>query len=218
MRPLLLDLFCGAGGAAVGYHRAGFDVIGVDLNPQPHYPYQWVQADALKVLTAMIENGLSAFSAIHASPPCQAYTTTAGSRKRSDHPDLINPVRELLEMTGLPWVIENVPGALYKMREPIVLCGATFGLPVIRHRLFETNWGLRGHDPQCPVQTKFGSAVFHGPQYVAYARGTWEPRWRREVLPVVWPWMTVAESGQAIPPAYTEYVGQQLLMQIQSKA
>lgn len=137
-RPLLLDLFCGAGGAAMGYHRAGFDVIGVDLNPQPRYPFEFHQCDALEWLSYEQNE----FDAIHASPPCQRYTALAKGNNANvdDYPDLIAPTRELLQETGLPYVIENVPSA--PLRYPITLCGEMFGLSVIRHRLFESNLPL----------------------------------------------------------------------------
>jgi DNA (cytosine-5)-methyltransferase 1 len=129
-RPRLLDLFSGAGGAAVGYHRAGFEVVGVDLHPQPHYPFEFHQADAMTY-------PLDGFDAIHASPPCQAYSVANNIHGRADHPMLIPSVRERLLATGLPYVIENVPRG--PLINPVTLCGLTFGLNVKRHRLFESN-------------------------------------------------------------------------------
>ena len=129
--PRLLDLFCGAGGAAMGYHRAGFTVVGVDINPQRHYPFEFHQADAL-------EFDVSGFDAIHASPPCQAFT--AYKRRPNhvgDYPDLIWPTRQKLIASGVPYVIENIPKA--PLLNPITLCGSSFGLDVRRHRLFESN-------------------------------------------------------------------------------
>ncbi len=199
-RPRLLDLFCGAGGAAMGYHRAGFEVVGVDIAPQPHYPFEFHQADALTF-------PLDGFDAVHASPPCQAYTETAASRKLTDHPDLVAPTRARLVATGLPYAIENVPNA--PLPSAVVLCGSAFGLPIIRHRLFEMRpWVLC--PPQCFAR-KFGRATDHGPGFAPYASGSWERRWREEAIPAVWPWMTLAESGQAIPPAYTRWVGRHLI-------
>ena len=135
MKPRLLDLFCGAGGAAMGYHRAGFEVVGVDIEPQPRYPFEFYQADALNVLTSIFTP--LDFDAIHASPPCQAYSWSARRWTEVERADLLAPTRELLRATGLPYVIENVPGA--PMQNPIRLCGVMFGLEVIRHRLFESN-------------------------------------------------------------------------------
>lgn len=134
-KPRLLDLFCGAGGAAMGYHRAGFEVVGVDLKPQKHYPFEFHQADALEFLA---EHGRE-FDVIHASPPCQAHTSLKNLHDK-DYPELIEPTRRLLEKTGLPYIIENVVGA--PLRNPILLCGSSFGLRVRRHRLFESNWFL----------------------------------------------------------------------------
>jgi DNA (cytosine-5)-methyltransferase 1 len=138
VKPRLLDLFCGAGGAAMGYHRAGFDVVGVDVNPQPRYPFEFVQADALTY-------PLEGFDAIHASPPCQPWTrkTPTWGRARvhyPDHPQLIEPTRDRLHASGLPYVIENVVGA--PLRAQVMLCGSMFGLRIQKHRLFEGNWPL----------------------------------------------------------------------------
>jgi hypothetical protein len=199
-RPRLLDLFCGAGGAAMGYHRAGFDVVGVDNRPQPRYPFEFHQGDAMTW-------PLEGFDAIHASPPCQVFSD-AGTTRKADHPDLLTPTRTRLIASGLPYVIENIP--LAPMPTGILLCGATFGLPIIRHRRFEVNPDPVLVPSTCH-QVRHGHAVDHGPGFAPYARGTWEPRWLAEVLPVVWPWMTLLESGQAIPPDYTEHLGGHLM-------
>jgi DNA (cytosine-5)-methyltransferase 1 len=137
-KPRLLDLFCCAGGAGVGYSRAGFEVVGVDINPQPRYPFEFVQADALNLDADFI----ATFDAIHASPPCQSYSDLA-KRNGNAHewPRLIEPVRELLVSTGLPYVIENVDGA--PLIDAVVLCGTMFPrLRVLRHRLFEANFTI----------------------------------------------------------------------------
>ena len=141
MRPRLLDLFCGAGGAGMGYHRAGFDVVGVDIEPQPRYPFRFVQGDALLILQSRSWMAqLGPFDAIHASPPCQAFSVASKYRGTADrHEDLLTPARDQLKQTGLPWVIENVPGA--PMRADFKLCGCVVGLPELeRERWFETNW------------------------------------------------------------------------------
>jgi DNA (cytosine-5)-methyltransferase 1 len=221
MRPLLLDLFCGAGGAAIGYHRAGFDVIGVDIKPQPHYPFTFVQADALRWLRKFLDYEQQQFgfvSAIHASPPCQAYSQAAQGQRSAgkQYPDLLGPTRHLLEQTGLPWVIENVPGA--PMRPDFKLCGCHFGLDLRRERWFETSW--------CGFQL---SPPHHHPYAVPSVVGHGTPSWVREKLgynPTIAhyraamgiDWMNRNELSQAIPPAYTEYIGAQLLEAIEPAA
>lgn len=144
VKPRLLDLFCGACGAAMGYHRAGFDVAGVDIRPQPNYPFEFHQDDAFDVFDR-ISSGhhmswIDQFDAIHASPPCQAYSVANNIHGRKDHPELIEAARGLLQETGLPYVIENVPGA--PLIDPVTICGLSVGLNVKRHRLFETNFPL----------------------------------------------------------------------------
>jgi len=199
VKPRLLDLFCGAGGAAMGYHRAGFDVVGVDNRPQPHYPFEFVQANALWVLDFGGALFGQPFDAIHASPPCQSYIR--GGLQHDDHPALVEPVRELLQQTGLPWVIENVPGS--PLRPDAVLCGSQFGLDVRRHRWFELSWGepilTLSCDHSQPIAGVYGA--LHGRQ------GAWPGmlpdtlETRREALGI--DWMTAAELSDAIPPAYT---------------
>ena len=149
-RPKLLDLFCGAGGCAMGYHRAGFDVFGVDHKPQPRYPFEFMQADAMMFLKNMLEdvpedNGgmsINDFSVVHASPPCQAYSQANNIHGRKDHPDLVGKTRSLLLKTGKVWVIENVPGA--PLHSAALVCGLSLGLNVKRHRLFECSHVIFG--------------------------------------------------------------------------
>lgn len=214
-KPVLLDLFCGAGGCTKGYQEAGFYVVGVDIEPQPNYcGDEFIQMDALEFMEQRYLEVFHRLVAIHASPPCQAYAVLANDRKRDDHPELLEPVRKSLEATGLPWVIENVPTA--PMPDSFVLCGSTFGLPIVRHRRFEVHPPMGLHPSSCR-QSKFARAVDHGPGFYPYGRKTWEPAWREHVLPAVWPWMTLAEAGQAIPPAYTEYIGSHLLSHIEAE-
>lgn len=167
-KPILLDLFCGAGGAAMGYHRAGFEVIGVDLNPMPRYPFMFVQANALNVLDTLILGGTTndarlddvidwgyrraSFAAVHASPPCQRFSSISRCRPglAEKYPNLIGPVRERLQVIDLPYIIENVPGA--PLIEPVTLCGSQFNrcvtwpphgdLMLRRHRNFEANFSI----------------------------------------------------------------------------
>jgi DNA (cytosine-5)-methyltransferase 1 len=188
----------------MGYSRAGFEVVGVDIKPQPHYPFEFHQADALDVLK---DSGLSEdFDAIHASPPCQAYTNAQRIRGR-EHPDLIGPVRELLHAIGLSYVIENVPGA--PLRDPTLLCGAMFSLGVYRHRLFETSFPLpfsiHAHGQR---QAKMGRRS--GPDEVIQVVGHFaDVGTARRAMGI--DWMTRDELAQAIPPAYTEWIGRQLI-------
>jgi DNA (cytosine-5)-methyltransferase 1 len=145
-RPRLLDLFCCQGGAAVGYHQAGFDVVGVDINPQPLYPFEFHQADAFTFMEFVAVS--LAFDAIHASPPCQGYTTMTNRRGRtSSSPLLIDEVRTRLHATCLPYIIENVVGARRHMRDAISLHGGQFGLNLYRPRLFESNMLLTPPPP-----------------------------------------------------------------------
>jgi DNA (cytosine-5)-methyltransferase 1 len=215
MRPKLLDLFCGGGGASMGYHRAGFDVTGVDLRPMPRYPFTFVRADALEYLAA---HGRE-FDAIHASPPCQAYSSTTKRNKGGrTHPDLVAPVRRLLETSGRPWVIENVEGS------PLVgatrLCGTMFpGLLVKRHRLFEASFAFDPPGPCDHPTAKLypsGDALASGRSMLSPFVAVWgsggnkgdKALWSRAMGI---DWMTRAEMAQAIPPAYTEYAGRLLM-------
>ncbi|MFF1324900.1 SAM-dependent methyltransferase [Streptomyces chartreusis] len=202
-RPRLLDLFCCQGGAAKGYADAGFDVTGVDIAPQPRYPFRFVQADAVAFV---LGHGV-AFDFIHASPPCQ-HDSECQRIRSNDHPDLIAPTRAVLETTGRPWVIENVRGAVPKLRDPVMLCGQMFRLENYRHRYFETGGGFRldqpGHPPHLVPQAKMGRPVppCHYGQFVGNFSGV--PLARR-VLGV--PWMNRDGIRECIPPAYAQHVG-----------
>lgn len=197
MRPRLLDLFCGAGGAAMGYHRAGFEVVGVDIRPQPNYPFECWHGDALPYLEWVAGEGAGRYDAIHASPPCQHYSqATAWRGNRDDHPDLIAPTRALLEATGLPYVIENVEAARGELRNPTMICGDDVDLPIYRRRFFETNWPL----------SVFWMVAQHE------VRLPFEHRDERLYADLMGcEWMTAVEARQAIPPAYTHLIGEKLL-------
>ena len=191
----------------MGYHRAGFEVVGVDISPQPRYPFEFVQADALEYLNGAVDD----FDAIHASPPCQAFSTQTARRDR--HPDLIAPTRALLIASGLPYVIENVPTA--PLLNPVRLCGSSFGLDLRRHRHFEANFAIEplacDHSWQKPrfrsldfsmVQAgRLASVVgVHG--HLNYP-GEFDLRCKAMGID----WMTNDELVEAIPPAYTEWIG-----------
>lgn len=195
----LLDLFCGAGGCSVGYHRAGFEVVGVDLHPQPNYPYEFYEGDALDMLGEWWDAG--PFDAIHASPPCQHYAgSTAWRGDRSKHPDLILPTRTLLTLHGASYVIENVQDARRELINPIRMCGSQFGLPVRRHRYFEVNWPADVMALGCHHQRDDLPFEHKGERAYADAMGC--------------DWMTAKEARQAVPPAYTEMIGAALLQHL----
>ncbi len=217
-RPLLLDLFCGAGGAAMGYHRAGFDVVGVDIKPQPNYPFHFVQDDAFAVMRDEVVR-TSPVAAIHASPPCQHYSVLAAMHPGTEWPDLIPETRRLLEATGLPYVIENVPTAPL-LRSPglfgahgLLLCGSMFGLGIERgqlrrHRLFESNQAFE--QPPCRHKGRAVGVYGHGGH-----SGKHRMLYRQEAAEALGiDWMNRDELTQAIPPAYTEFIGAQLLEHI----
>lgn len=226
-RPKLLDLFCGAGGAAVGYHRAGFDVVGVDIKLQPNYPYEFHQADAISYAGA---HGWK-FDAIHASPPCQTHSQLQELHSATDysarHLDLIPQTRWMLRSLGLPYVIENVPGARKYLHRPIMLCGAQFGLKVYRHRFFESNMPLTApahipHDDNTPpagrgISSK-GFVVVSGTGGVmGELPDGYTPKTYMQMAMGI-DWTTRAELSQTIPPAFTEYIGRQLLRWVQRQA
>jgi DNA (cytosine-5)-methyltransferase 1 len=209
----LLDLFCCAGGAGVGYHRAGFEVVGVDIAPQPNYPFRFIQADAL----ALDREFIASFDAVHASPPCQSYSDLAKRNRNADEwPRLIEPVREMLVESGLPYIIENVDGA--PLRNPIVLCGTMFpGLRVLRHRLFEANFLLlapsHGKHPKVHTFDKrkshFGKTDDMRDFVQVTGGGNCTIAAARDAMAI--DWMTKNELNEAIPPAYTQWIGDQLI-------
>lgn len=224
----LLDLFCGAGGAAVGYERAGFSqIVGIDKEPQPDYPFEFIQDDALDYLEGLlVDREETYFHAIHASPPCQKFTALKTMHNAGAHDDLLTPTRSLLQRVGLPYVIENVVGA--PMPSATRLCGTSFDLGISepprqlrRHRWFESNfllWGRECHHlgPTIGIYgdhardrrrvEKNGEVTERGvdfpdSQKVALAQ---------EALGT--PWITSWKGlSQAIPPAYTEFIGRQLI-------
>jgi len=214
----LLDLFCGAGGAGKGYQDAGFEITGVDIVPQPNYPGRFVQGDALEYLEAHGHE----FDGIHASPPCQSYSTGVSSASSPyvrtlgrDEPALIQPVYELLEAIGRPWIIENVAGARDHMpTAPALLCGSQFGLLIPRHRLFSSSFDLQAPEHgNCRGLAKRSAAEL-GWEYRDMSvtgkgrhAGTSE-RWKH-LMGIDWH-MTQHELAESIPPAYTRHIGNAL--------
>lgn len=211
----LLDLFCGAGGAAMGYYRAGFDdITGVDINPMPRYPFKFIQADALEYLR---EHG-SEYDVIHASPVCKGYSNLASLWQDREYPDDIPEVRRLLQETGKPYIIENVVGA--PLKDYVMLCGSMFGLRVYRHRLFECNpqiiispascnhWGKASGTKQPKDRPRVRQDFEHfdimtvtGHNYIL--------EHAKQAMGI--DWMQQSEISQAIPPAYTEWIGKRII-------
>lgn len=231
----LLDLFCGEGGAAYGYHAAGFEVYGVDIEPQPNYPFWFHQGDALEVLDRLraglgvtFTSNLSGLKrtlfieiihAVHASPPCQAHSTITPDK--SKHVDLIPDVRDRLKLWRQPWVIENVEGAKKALVDPVKLCGSSFGLQVRRHRYFETSFDLKAGECDHKTQgTPIG--VYGGLRNRHWERPDGTSRGRkatsleegREAMGM--PWASWHGLTQAIPPAYSQFIGEQLLSATQT--
>ncbi|MET9253718.1 DNA cytosine methyltransferase [Streptomyces sp. NPDC003717] len=195
----LLDLCCGAGGLSMGYYLAGFDIVGVDNRPQPNYPFTFVQADGLEYCAG---HGHT-FDLVHGSWPCERYATVTRWRGTpEDHPDMVGPGREVMQATGRPWVMENVPetAAAGILRPDYLLCGTQFGLPVRRHRAFETSWGGGGDlVPPCWHRPGLLAFAHKGERAYADAMGC--------------TWMTNLEARKAVPPAYTQWIATQFLTQ-----
>jgi len=212
-RPKLLDLFCCAGGAAMGYSQAGFDVLGIDISLQPNFPFDFIQADAL----TLDHKFLASFDAIHASPPCQSYSVLAKRTGTGDAwPRLIEPVREMLIASGAPYIIENVVGA--PLLDPVTLCGTMFPeLRVLRHRLFETNFDIvpPPHPRHPKVHTRDRRKAHYGKtdEWTDYVQvtggGNCSVAAARDAMGI--DWMTKKELNESIPPAYTRFIGFELM-------
>ena len=221
-KPRLLDMFCCAGGAGWGYHLAGFDVVGVDIDPQPNNPQPFIQTDAMKLDLKFIRT----FDAVHASPPCQHYSDLA-KRNGNAHewPDLVGPTRDMLVASGLPYIIENVEGA--PLLDPVLLCGTMFpGLRVIRHRLFESNVKLTvpEHTKKHPLVHTFDKRKNHYGKtndMVDFVQvtggGNCTMAAAKEALGITWMKKKV-ELNESIPPKFTEYLGKQLVAHLAAKS
>lgn len=218
MKPRLLDLFGGAQGAGVGYARAGFSVTSVDIEPHDRHPeiYAFVVADAVDYA----KNHAHEFDAIHASPPCPRYSRITPAASREKHPDLVPVMRELLIATGLPWVIENVPGA--PLIDPVRLCGSSFALKVRRHRLFEANFPIT--QPACDHKSQGVAIGVYGqhPDAKVHRRPDGTSRGLRarsleegrRAMGI--DWMAWPDLADAIPPAYTEHIGRELMAHLEA--
>jgi len=190
----------------MGYYWAGFDVTGIDIKPQKNYPFEFCQDDALKFLKCLDQDTLKTFDLIHASPPCQAYSCvcTANRNAGKIYPDNIAQIREILITSGKSYVIENVPGS--PLKNPVLLCGSMFGLGVIRHRLFESNFMILS-----PGKCSHQGTVKNGDYVTVCGNGSVKGK---DTVPI-WSdamdihWMNRNELTQAIPPAYTQYIGDQ---------
>lgn len=221
-----LDLFCCAGGAGTGLHRAGFDVTGVDINPQPRYPFRFIQGDALA-------QDLTGYDFVWASPPCQGYCALKTMPNRREHPKLIAEVRDMLTAWGGPWIIENVEGAKNELRNPLLLCGSMFGLgsngfQLRRHRYFESNLPLVAPGPCSHAKRTLGVFGCKVRDIAQEKRHYAQPKETRGkpvgvVLPQAWgfeamgcDWMNIGEASEAIPPAYSEHLGRQVMAWISS--
>lgn len=217
-KPKLLDLYCGAGGAGMGYIQAGFDVTGIDINPQPDYPGRFIQGDALAYLAAHGHE----YDAVHGSPPCQASCAlTKGTNKGNHYLNLIPATRALLALLDVPTVIENVQGS--DLRRDYTLCGEMFGLGVIRHRYFEVS----GFTPMAPDHKPHRGRVagyrhgewFDGPYFAVYGDGGGKGTVAQWQEAMGMPWTNNRKSiAEAIPPAYTRYIGGQIMQYIESQA
>lgn len=215
---ILLDLFCGAGGAAVGYNRAGFEVAGVDIKPQPRYPFEFIRADALE----FVQDHSHEFDAIHASPPCQGYSDMSNCRPglAGQYERLVDDVRRVLAAAKLPWVIENVVGAPLAGASDlfgnhgVMLCGQMFGLSLYRHRVFETSFAIP--QPRHPKHIIPASKAGHWkPGTIISVCGNCAPiAIAREAMGI--DWTNRDGLSEAIPPAYTEWIGRQLMAALTS--
>ncbi len=205
MKPKLLDLFCRAGGASMGYHRAGFEVEGVDIKPQPHYPFKFYQADAL-------EFPLEGYDVYHASPPCQKFSTSTLKKNRDNHLNLIPPIRDNFVAIGKPYVIENVLKA--PLKATLMLCGSMFNLDVIRHRYFEMYPNSLFPPYSCTHTRKVarqGYAPADDKHIWCITRSAARLEGAGESMGIDWMQRDALQIAEAIPPAYTEYIGKYLM-------
>jgi len=207
-KPKCLDLFCCAGGAGMGYKQAGFDVTGIDIEPQPKYPFKFIQADAIEYLIQHWKE----YDFIHASPPCQGYSHLTPKEHKDKHEKLIDILRAELIKTGKPYVIENVAGAKSELINPTMLCGSMFNLRTQRHRFFETSFSLASPSEcdhsQIPLLVTTASKASREKRF---ALGMQPKSVKNAPLAYGIDWMDFKGLKEAIPPAYTRYIGEQWL-------
>lgn len=216
-RKRILDLFCGEGGAALGYHAAGFEVVGVDINPMPKFPFEFIRGDAIEYLR---EHGHE-FDAVHASPPCLKHSTITPLWAKENHLDLIPDTRTLLEKLSVPWVMENVVGS--GLRRDLVLCGTMFGLKSYRHRIFETPLSMVApiHDthtqpvwfPYDKREPTYGQPYQEGWMIPVYGHNA-PAAYQFLAMGVKRGQMSRAALCQSIPPAFAEYIGKQIMTEL----
>lgn len=201
----ILDLYCCAGGAGMGYHNAGFEVTGIDNRPQKNYPFKFIQADAIEYLNEHHHE----YDAFHASPPCQRYSVLTQPENKFNHPDLIGPTREALLLTGKPFLIENVPGARKLLINPVMLCGSMFELSIQRHRYFELSWTSLIMTPPCKHDCQ--PVLISGVTKRLTDGKRKMPSVAQRKIAIDIDWMVEVELDEAIPPAYTKYLGEILI-------
>ncbi len=208
----VLDLFCCAGGAGMGFHQAGFEVIGIDIEPQPKYPFQFIQADAIEYL----KSNWQKFDAIHGSPPCQGYSNLTPKDHKHKHEKMIDVLRAELLKTGKPFIIENVAGARHDLIKPIMLCGSMFKLRTQRHRYFETSFEIevpyKCDHSQLPLLVTTASKASREKRFKL---GMKPKSVGNAPLAYGIDWMDFKGLKEAIPPAYTKFIGSQLLLHLQ---
>jgi DNA (cytosine-5)-methyltransferase 1 len=216
-RLRLLDLCSCAGGLAMGYFWAGFEVEGVDIEPQPNYPFKHYVDDAI----SFVKEYGHEYDAIHASPPCQSYSPL-NAYNHKEYPDLVAPMREALNATGRPWVMENVPQA--PLIDPVILCGSMFGLRVYRHRGFETGGGFAMEPPTHPTHaarcTRNGYLPTPAAPFMTISGGKHSRAWLEAAKDAMgMPWVkTIREVCEAVPPAYSQYIGDELAFHLTAEA
>jgi len=212
MNYKLLDLYCGSGGAAMGYYKAGFQITGIDIKKQPRYPFDYIQGDVLKLAPKIC----SYFDVIHASPPCQFASILTPKEYKSKHPNLIPATRTILKNSGKLYVIENVSGAKEWLENPLLLCGTFFNLNLYRHRLFEISPRIAPPITKCDHSKHPVVVSGRTRRLIRGKRRDFSAQERRDAMQT--PWMRIVDMDEAIPPAYTEWIGRELISLLNKEA